>query len=568
MLNLPEYKENIAALSQFSIEGVRKALDFSASNIHPKNIGIAQWKNNCIITADKNFLTILAVPDHLPPSQVLDTLSARYMPVFRSSNISTNTVIDWDNKPVTLKIANIRYKNKDEGVILVSKKSTIYNHNSNENSLHYYDSITGLPNRLLFQEKLDIEIGYSRTSKKKVCVILMDLDRFKVINDMYGHVVGDAILSESSKRLRKILSTHNILARLGGDEFGIIIPDLEDPQICSKICKSVIRVLSKPFKIEREEIFLTPSIGIAMFPLDTIKPDQLLAFAELAMYEAKKKKGGNTYIFYSDKLGNSITESHILEKDLRKAVKQNELEVYYQPKITISNFEIVGIEALVRWKHSEHGMISPTKFIPIAENSGLVGKIGEYVLYTACKQTRVWQQEGLPNLKLAVNVSVKQLKPSFITKVQDILRKTKFLPQYLELEITESDFVIDNSGVLQTLTALKKLGISISIDDFGTGYSSLSRITHLPIDGLKIDKSFIDTLNGPKSSHAIIKAIITLAKSLKLEIVAEGIESEQQIVYLKKYKNLLLQGYKFSPPVSRNRFGDLLKIKSLYQHLS
>lgn len=425
-------------------------------------------------------------------------------------------------------------------------------------NLAFYDQLTGLPNRALFNDRLEQGIARSKQENKKVALLLIDLDRFKNINDTLGHAVGDRILIESSQRIQSCLREADTLSRQGGDEFSIILADLDDEHEVAVTAQKVLSVLSQPFKIEKDEIYITTSIGVSIYPNDTIVPDQLLAYSDMAMYTAKKRMGGNTYSFYNAEMSKQNVEYSEIEKNLRHAILHNEFVVYYQPKLDIKTGEIIGMEALIRWDHPTMGLVRPDRFIPIAEETGLIELIGEQVLLMACKQTKKWQEKWEKPLKVAVNVSAKQLKKNFVPKVQNILEKTELNPKFLELEITETDVMVDSGIIHAILKELKNLGISISIDDFGTGYSSLSRIGNLPIDSLKIDKSFIDCLDRKKKNTAIVKAIISIAKNMNLEVIAEGVENTYQYNLLQKNRCDLIQGYLISPPVSVDDFKKLL----------
>jgi diguanylate cyclase (GGDEF)-like protein/PAS domain S-box-containing protein len=444
---------------------------------------------------------------------------------------------------------------------IVSNYHDITERKDTEKKIHrlaFYDQLTGLPNRLLFRDRLEQALKWTKGNNEKVAVLHIDLDRFKNINDALGHETGDKILIESSERIKSCIKDTDTLSRQGGDEFTIVLANIQDIQDIVATAQKITAVLSQDFKFTEESVYITPSIGVSIYPDDTTNADQLLTFADTAMYISKKHHGGNTYNFYNSEMSKTNREFAELENSIRNAILRNEFVVFYQPKIDLESGEIVGMEALIRWNHPTLGLIPPMKFIPVAEETGLIGVIGEQTLHTACKQTKQWQLQWNKNLCVAVNVSIKQLRKNFVKRVQNILESTGLEPQYLELEITETDVMLDNGTVQSVLKELKAMGIRISVDDFGTGYSSLSRIGSLPIDSLKIDKSFIDRVNVKEKNSAIIKAIIGIAKSMKLEVIAEGVETDLQMQFLKKHKCNQIQGYFISPPVSEQEFGKLI----------
>jgi diguanylate cyclase (GGDEF)-like protein len=423
--------------------------------------------------------------------------------------------------------------------------------------LAYCDSLTGIPNRQAFLETLERELHRSKVGNKKFAVLFMDLDAFKRINDTLGHNVGDALLKVVSERLRETTrpsdlvsradQSHN-LARLGGDEFTILIPDLDRVENALNVAHRVKEAMRRPFLIEGHEIFVTASIGISLFPEDGDDCDSLLKYADTAMYHAKNC-GKNNAKLYSSSLTMQIMSHVKLEVGLRKALKNEELYLLYQPQIDVRSAEIVGVEALVRWRHPERGIISPTEFIPLAEETGLIVPIGEWVLRTACKQARLWQRLTKRQVRMAVNLSAKQFKDENLTQiVVSALHDTGLEPRLLELELTEGTLMDDAKATLATLDQLRGIGVYLSIDDFGTGYSSMNYLKRFDVRTLKIDKSFISGLPQDSENAAITRAIIAMAHGLKMVVVAEGVETDEQLMLLEEYGCDLVQGFYLGHP--------------------
>lgn len=414
----------------------------------------------------------------------------------------------------------------------------------------YYDYLTGLANSRLLRERIEETICLAQNEpNQKFAILFLDLDRFKNINDTLGHEVGDMILKAVSQLLVGNLSYEYLISRMGGDEFIILIPNLKHDKEAIDCAKTIIALLNQPLYVKDYELHLTGSIGIAMFPSDGRDADTLIKHADTAMYRVKEQ-GKNNYAVYSPLTSDPSYEKLVLENDLRKALKKKEFIVYYQPKINIVEGMISGFEALVRWNHSEQGLISPGTFIPVAEETGLIVPIGEYVMREAAKQMVAWHQAGLPEVPIAVNLSTRQfLQSNLVQTVESILKETGLPPHLLELEITES-MTIDIERSIEILTKLKSLGIQISIDDFGTGYSSLHYLQQLPIDRLKIDQSFVQNISVNENHAILVATIIHMAKNLQLSVTAEGVETENQAMYLQKQQCEEVQGYYFSMPLS------------------
>ncbi len=410
------------------------------------------------------------------------------------------------------------------------------------NHMAYHDSLTGLPNRAFLHELMTEMIQKENNENEMFAVLFIDLDRFKNINDTLGHRMGDRLLIAVSERLLDSIDEEHIASRLSGDEFVILLPN-SDEVIAAKIAKRIIDQLSRPFLIGNNELYITPSIGISMFPQDGEEP---LKNADTAMYQAKSQ-GKNNFQFFTKEFDRKLNDKMILENELRKALEREEFTLFYQPQVDITTGKMIGIEALIRWQHPKMGMISPIEFIPLAEETGLIIPIGNWVLYQACHQNQVWQDAGFEPIPISVNVSLRQfMQKDFVQIVEKVLQQTNLAPKYLELEITES-VTMDIAYTECVLTSLQDLGLKVSMDDFGTGYSSLSYLRRLPINKLKIDQSFIRNLD--KKNKAIVQTIISLALNLQIDVIAEGVEQQEHVQFLKKHNCFQGQGYLFSKPI-------------------
>ncbi|MBO1513928.1 PAS domain S-box protein [Metabacillus bambusae] len=417
----------------------------------------------------------------------------------------------------------------------------------------YHDHLTGLPNRSMLERCLST--GLERSTKK--AVLFIDLDRFKVINDTLGHTIGDQLLKEVAERLKCSVNENDMVFRQGGDEFIVILENV-DRDHAAKIAERMIEVLSKPTKINEYDIFTSPSIGISLYPDDGETGEILIKHADFAMYQAKSA-GKKTYKFYSSNKDKSSYNSLEMEMELHKAIQRNELVLHYQPKVDLKTGKISGAEALIRWNHPEWGIVSPAVFIPIAEETGQIISIGEWVIYTACAQNKTWHDKGFSDMVISVNLSARQFSQvNLVHAVAKILNDTGLDPQYLELEITES-MTTDIERTITTLKDLKRLGVRISIDDFGTGFSSLNYLKRFPVDTLKIDQSFVRDLNNNLNDETILKTIISMAHNLNLNVVAEGIETKEHLVFLQQYVCNEGQGYYFSKPVLAEEFESKFK---------
>lgn len=415
--------------------------------------------------------------------------------------------------------------------------------------LAYHDVVTGLPNRRFIEKRLSRAISNHHVrSKKKIAFLLLDLDRFKHINDSLGHSYGDLLLKEVGDRLTSSLKPSELVCRIGGDEYGILLENKNEIQI-EKIAENILTVLRKTYDIRGEELYVTPSIGVSIFPEHGNSFESLLMKADTAMYKVKEA-GKNHYKIYHAEM--DIEPQVTMENALRKGIERNELELYYQPQVSLENNNIVGVEALLRWIRPDQGMVPPCEFIPLAEETGLILPLGEWVLKEACLQSVKWGEQGILPIRIAVNISAIQFQQNnFIEKVTETLFETKANPENIELEITESVAMGSIEETLSKLHSLKEMGFHIAMDDFGTGYSSLQYLNQYPIDHLKIDRSFISSLHTSEKNVAIVKLIVLMAKGLNYKVIAEGVEDDSQKLFLRSIECDEYQGYLFSPPLNR-----------------
>lgn len=437
--------------------------------------------------------------------------------------------------------------------------------------LAHHDTLTGLPNRYLFHDRLRQAIAYAEREKQFLAVLFLDIDNFKHINDTIGHRAGDQLLQGIASRLlfgiRKADSisristedTEHMVARLGGDEFTMLLTDTKNVQAPATAAQRILTMLSEPFVIGAQEVFITASVGIAVYPLDGKDIDTLLINADVAMYQAKNN-GRNNYQYYSESMNALRAERFTVENKLRKALDQNEFMLFYQPQIDISTGKIIGVEALIRWLQPDLVLIKPGEFIPLAEETGLIIPIGEWVLRTACAENRAWQKEGLQPIRMTVNVSSIQFRQdNFVETVTGILHDTGLDPHYLQLELTESTIMQDSQNTIKKLHSLQSIGIQVAIDDFGTGYSSLSYLKRFPLSTLKIDYSFVRDIVTSLTDQAIVNAIISLAHNFNLKVVAEGVEKRKQLSFLRDCGCEGAQGYLICPPVNTVVLAEFIK---------
>jgi diguanylate cyclase (GGDEF)-like protein len=436
----------------------------------------------------------------------------------------------------------------------LSTEAQLREHRERLYHLVHHDALTNLPNRMLLQDRLSRMMMKAKRNNTHVAILFLDLDRFKKINETLGHDVGDKLLLEVSKRLENCVRKSDTVARLGGDEFGIILDDLRDVKFVAVVARKILQALSKPILIQEYELYATSSIGISLYPDDSEEEDELLRCADTALYRAKDA-GKNNYQYYTSDMNTRAFEFLLMESGLRKALDNDELVVFYQPLINLKNNKLIGMEALLRWQHPEKGMISPGDFIPLAEETGLIEPIGEWVLRAACIQNKKWQDAGYPPVKVSVNMSARQFsKKNVVEMIDNILKEIGLSPEYLGIEITESVIMQDVKSTISKLKKMNKMGISLSIDDFGTGYSSLSYLKLFPIDNLKIDRSFVFNITSDSTDAAIAASVILLAHSMNLKVVAEGVETKEQLEVLRQQGCDIVQGFLFSKPLAAEEF--------------
>lgn len=420
-----------------------------------------------------------------------------------------------------------------------------------------YDTLTGLANRSLLQDRLEQAILTATTYGTRLAVVFVDLDQFKFINDTLGHHVGDELLKAMAQRFSRCVRDRDTVARLGGDEFVLLITDQSGPEPVRAIIERMLAVVAEPWVIEQGEFHITCSIGVALFPDDGKDAQTLLKHADSAMYRAKES-GRNQFQFFTQELNAVMAERLEMESRLRRALERGQFQLSYQPRIDLHTGRLVGAEALIRWELPEQGVIPPKRFVPLAEETGLIGPIGKWVLQSACAQNRAWQDAGLPPIVVSVNVSARQFRQdNFVRTVAQVLKSTGLEGKYLEIELTESIVMHDAAQLFAMLEELKRLGVQVAVDDFGTGYSSLSYLKRFPVDRLKVDRSFIEHITTDADDSTIVRAIIALGHNLGLKVAAEGVESAEQVEFLRLHLCDEVQGFYFSRPVAAEQFVQL-----------
>ena len=424
--------------------------------------------------------------------------------------------------------------------------------------LAQYDPLTGIPNRQFFNDQLTRATARARRDGRKVSLLYLDLDAFKVVNDTLGHDAGDQLLQEVADRIRRSVRAGDVVARLGGDEFAVLLEGLAAPRDVEAMASGLLEVISKPYHIADRQLTITTSIGITVYPSDNADTQMLLKNADIAMYKAKDS-GRNTFKFFHQAMHASLMEYHELERDLREALQLGQFHLAYQPKVNVHINQLQGLEALLRWNSPTRGVVNPNDFIPVAEESGHIIPLGYWVLHEVCRAINAWREKGLTLVPVSVNVSARQFQqPEFHRRIADVLAKHDIDPSLIEIELTEGLMMEDTEAAQRELAQLKKIGLRISIDDFGTGYSCLSYLRRFPIDVLKIDRSFVKEIGTSRDGESIIDAIISLAKSLRLETVAEGVETPAQLNYLLDHGCHVVQGFLFGKPMEMHLIEPLL----------
>ncbi len=486
--------------------------------------------------------------------QVVESPVTRCLVEGRIVGLATNTVlINKMGTTIAIEDSAAPIRDRTEAVIggVLVFHDVSYKRNLMKELAHqaHHDALTGLPNRLQFNEFLKQALARAKRKQGKLAVMFLDLDRFKLINDTMGHNHGDLLLKDVAERIHQTLREGDTIARQGGDEFLVLLPEIRDEQEVVSVCERILGVFVHPIILDGDEVYMSTSIGISIFPNDGIKMESLVKQADTAMYYAKEQ-GRNNYQFFTPGLNIKANQRLSTENSLRKALALGDFILHYQPQIDVESGCIVGLEALIRWNSAE-GIVPPFSFIPIAEETGLIVPIGEWVLRTACAQNKAWQVHGYANLRMAVNISARQFRePNFIEMVEQILDETGLDPQWLELEITESIAMEKGDASVEMLSRFKNLGVRISIDDFGTGFSSLNYLKRMPIDTLKIDQSFINDISTGENGEEVVTAIIQLAKNLHIKVIAEGVETNIQRTFLKDKQCNEMQGFLFSKAVT------------------
>jgi diguanylate cyclase (GGDEF)-like protein len=424
--------------------------------------------------------------------------------------------------------------------------------------LAHYDSLTRLPNRSLFYDRLAHALAQARRNAWTLAVLFIDVDHFKHVNDTFGHTAGDQLLKHISERLGECVRSDDTVGRLSGDEFAIVLSRITAPEDAATVAQKMVEVLNQPFVLEGAELFVTASIGITVFPNDTEDQDTLIRNADVAMYRAKER-GRNNYQFYTPEMNRRTREMLNLESELRRALERDEFVLHYQPKVSLATGRITGVEALLRWNHPERGLVPPGDFIPLLEETGLVVQAGQWVLNAVCEQLKAWQSAGIDPLPVAINLSARQfLAPDLAGSIKRALEAHDLKASLVEVEITESAIMANTEDAIRTLEYLQALGVKTSVDDFGTGHSSLGYLKRFPLYALKIDRSFVRDITTDPDDATITQAVISMAHSLELKVVAEGVETEAQLEFLERYGCDEVQGYLYSKPVPGDECGEMI----------
>jgi len=519
---------------------------------------IAMWKMPDSITQTKDFnlfckyINTLLEPDHSVFSLIEEISNNADKTAFGVLKLKDKQVYEYYTQPYTL---DSKLKSRVWSFRNITHRAFL------EQELQHkatHDMLTGLPNRVLLLDKMKSSIQLADKEENKFGVFFLDIDRFKLINDSLSHEAGDEVLRQVANRFQSIIRKDDTLARLGGDEFVVVINSIKNKKDLTAFANKILDVLKSPLNVHGHELLITTSVGISVYPDDGENIEDLLRNADNAMY-LSKELGANQFNFFTEELNEKNINKLEKEAALRQALAHNEFTLYYQPQVELKTGKLVSVEALIRWNHPTKGIILPMDFIPLAEESGLIVPIGEWVLRTACAQIKAWQDFGLPPLRVAVNVTTKQFRLyGFANTIKSILEEYDLDPKYLELELTEN-MIINNLDMINMIDEIKKIGVQIALDDFGTGYSSLNYLRVIPVDRIKIDKSYVQNIDSERGDDVIIQAIIAMAKSMNLEVIAEGVETKRQMDFLQKEKCQDVQGYYFSKPLSSTDCEEYLK---------
>ncbi len=560
--NITELKSHIQQLSKLS-----NILEHTADMVMVTNTdGVIEYVNHAFedVTGYSSDEVIGRTPSLLKSDKHDEAIFTDMWETINAGNTYRNIIINRSKDGRLFYEEKVISPLKDEqGRIIhfISTSNDVTARIETDKRLHHmahHDALTGLPNRQVFIDRFDAAIQQARKHSRLVAIMFIDLDNFKNINDTLGHDIGDELLIQFTRRLKNTLREEDTVSRFGGDEFIILLEDITNLNHISLLARKVLEILNEPFVINGNELFITASIGISNYPDDGTTTSTLLRTADLAMYRAKEQ-GKNSFQYYAREMGTKLIERMKLESHLRTALERREFVVYYQPQMDIQSRRIIGVEALLRWQHPDMGLITPLHFISLLEETGHIEAVGNWVLETACRQARQWHEQGWEKLDMAINLSSRQFnKQHCINAIQETIEETGVNPHSLELEITESMLMRNTSSTINALQKLSELGIRFAIDDFGTGYSSLSYLRRFPIDTIKIDRSFIHDINTDPDDIAITSAIIVMAKSLSLNVIAEGVETEEQFEFLRQHECDYAQGYLISRPVPAEQMTRLL----------
>ncbi|MBL0709013.1 MAG: EAL domain-containing protein [Sulfurimonas sp.] len=528
--------------------GSEELFEYTADEAIGKNISMT-YKKEDIYKLFKSFDMLISTGEYSADLSLVKKSHKLF-----DASVSLSLLKDEQGEPIAIVgyTQDITLRKETEKILEEQRKTLEYQ--------AHYDALTGLPNRMLFQDRLLQGMEKSKRHSTQLALFFIDLDRFKQINDSLGHEVGDKVLQEVALRLKKTTRDEDSIARLGGDEFTIVMEDLARGENASVLARKILNTLSEALYIDEHTLYVSCSIGISLFPQDSTDSGKLIMYADAAMYKAKDE-GKNNFQFYSSDMTNLAMKKVTLEVGLRKAIKNEEFIVYYQAQVDAVSGRTTGMEALVRWNHPDDGLISPALFIPIAEETGLIIELDQWVMKTAMNQFSSWYAQGLTPGVLAMNLSIKQLqKKGFISMFKGLMEETKCKAEWIELEVTESQIMTHPEDAIKILTKISELGIELAVDDFGTGYSSLSYLKKLPINKLKIDQTFVRGLPDDEEDAGITKAVIALAKSLSLRIIAEGVETKEQKDFLVENGCKSIQGYFYSKPIPAQEI-DLMSIE-------